>query len=107
MGTRCCECTPNAAGPLVFPSFLEHGDSNLSIMVDQRTTNRLQGHELSPVNLLIPQMSVAVMICMLGNFSRFCCRLLTFFLNEFFRKILSGTPSECQTVWIQIRTDKK
>ena len=28
-----------------------------------------------------------------------------FFQNQLFRKILSGTPSECQTVWIQIRPD--
>ena len=112
MGTRCCNCTTNAAVRLVFPSFLEHGDSNLCIMVDQRATNRLQRHELSPVNLLIPQMSAAVMIgaltlCMLGNFSCFCCRLLTFFKMNFFEKILSGTLSECQTFTIQIRTDRK
>ena len=28
-----------------------------------------------------------------------------FFKINFFGKIHSGTPSECQTVWIQIRTD--
>ena len=28
-----------------------------------------------------------------------------FFQNQLFQKILSGTLSECQTVWIQIRTD--
>ena len=28
-----------------------------------------------------------------------------FFQNQFFQQILSGTLSECQTVWIQIRTD--
>ena len=27
------------------------------------------------------------------------------FSNQFFGKILSGIPSECQTVWIQIRPD--
>ena len=26
-------------------------------------------------------------------------------INFFFRNVFSGTPSECQTVWIQIRTD--
>ena len=31
--------------------------------------------------------------------------LLIFFQNGLFRKILSGILSECQTVWIQIRTD--
>ena len=34
-----------------------------------------------------------------------CCRLLTFFSKLTFSKILSGTLSGCQTVWIQIRTD--
>ena len=44
--------------------------------------------------------------CMLGNFNAFCCRLLTFFqIIFFYEKILSGTLSECQTVWSQIRTD--
>ena len=28
-----------------------------------------------------------------------------FFLNQIFRKNISGLPSECQTVWIQIRPD--
>ena len=28
-----------------------------------------------------------------------------FFQNQLFQKILSGIPSECQTVWIQIRPD--
>ena len=28
-----------------------------------------------------------------------------FFKINFFKKILSGIPVECQTVWIQIRTD--
>ena len=28
-----------------------------------------------------------------------------FFQNQLFRKILSGIPSECQTVWIQFRPD--
>ena len=35
----------------------------------------------------------------------FFCRLLIFFQNYFFQKILSGISSECQTVWIQIRPD--
>ena len=38
-------------------------------------------------------------LCMLDNFSWFCCCLLTFF-----QTILSGTLSECQTVWIHTRT---
>ena len=27
------------------------------------------------------------------------------FQNHFFRKIISGMPSQCQTVWIQIKPD--
>ena len=46
-------------------------------------------------------------LCMLGNFSCFCCGVLTFFKMSFFKKKkkLSGTLLECQKVWIQIRTD--
>ena len=33
---------------------------------------------------------------MLGNFSCFCCGLLTFFKLNFFNKIFSGTLPECQ-----------
>ena len=48
-------------------------------------------------------------ICMLENFfycSFFYFRLLTFFKIKFFLKINHpGPPSECQTVWIQIKTD--
>ena len=42
---------------------------------------------------------------MLGNFHAFfvVCWL---FLNKLFRKIISGTLSECQMVWIQIRTGR-
>ena len=47
------------------------------------------------------------MLCPLGSVSCFFCRLLIFFQNELFRKILSGRPSECQTDWIQVRPDKK
>ena len=28
-----------------------------------------------------------------------------FFQNQLFRKIISGLPSECKTIWIQIRPD--
>ena len=44
-------------------------------------------------------------ICMLGNCSCFYCRLLTFFKLKFLKINHSGPPSECQTVWIQIKTD--
>ena len=41
---------------------------------------------------------------MLGNVSCFCCRQLTFFKINL-KKNLSGTLSENQKVWIQIRTN--
>ena len=40
---------------------------------------------------------VVLTLCMLGNFSCFCCPLLlTFF------KTVSGTRSECQTIWVHL-----
>ena len=33
------------------------------------------------------------------------CRLLFFFFNQFFQKLLPGIPSRCQTIWILIRPD--
>ena len=48
----------------------------------------LHDHQVTTINHLT--------LCMLGNFSCFSCHL---------QKILSGTISECQTVWTQIRTD--
>ena len=48
-------------------------------------------------------------LCLLSNFSCFFFvqffRLLIFFNIIFSPKILSGISSECQTVWIQIRSD--
>ena len=44
-------------------------------------------------------------ICMLGNESCFYIRLLTFLKIKFLQINHMGTPSECQTVWIQIKTD--
>ena len=41
-------------------------------------------------------------LCLL---SCFFGRLLIFFQNQLFQKILSGILSECQTVWILIRPD--
>ena len=46
-------------------------------------------------------------LSMLDSLSCFFCRLLTFFQNQHFQKILSGTLWECQTVSIHIRTDVK
>ena len=44
--------------------------------------------------------------CLLGDFAYFLLSA-DIFQNQLFQKILSGIPSECQTVWIQIRTDRK
>ena len=43
--------------------------------------------------------------CMLGNCSCFYFRLLTFFKIKFLKINHPGSPSECQTIWIQIKTD--
>ena len=47
--------------------------------------------------------SDSLTLCMLSNFSNFCCRLWIFKFT--FSKKISGTLSECQTIWTQIRTD--
>ena len=44
-------------------------------------------------------------ICMLGDCSCLYFRLLTFFKIKFLKINHPGPPSECQTVWIQIKTD--
>ena len=44
-------------------------------------------------------------ICMLVNCSCFYFRPLTFFKIKFLKINHPGPPSECQTVWIQIKTD--
>ena len=43
--------------------------------------------------------------CLLGNFagSFLVCRF--FFRNQLLRNLISRIPSDCQTVWIQIRPD--
>ena len=43
---------------------------------------------------------------MMANYSSFCCCLLAFFQNKLFQKILSGTLSECQTVWSKLFANK-
>ena len=60
---------------------------------------------IKPVGCMTFQ--IHLILCMLGNFSCFCCRLLPFLKINFFKKKKkrSGTLSECQTVWIQIRSD--
>ena len=49
-----------------------------------------------------------IRLWMPGKFSCLCCHLLTFFfkITFFFQKIISGTLSECQMVWIQICLQK-
>ena len=42
-------------------------------------------------------------LCMLGNFACFFVVCGYFFKLTFLQKYLSGIPSECQTVWIQIK----
>ena len=42
---------------------------------------------------------------LLGNFHAFFLSSADFFQNQLFQIILSGILSECQTVWIQIRSD--
>ena len=44
-------------------------------------------------------------LCMLGNFSWLYSILWWLFFSKLTQKIISGTLSECQTVWIQIRAD--
>ena len=43
--------------------------------------------------------------CMQGYFACFLSSADFIFQNQLFRKILSGIPSEYQTVWIQIMPD--
>ena len=51
-----------------------------------------------PLNLQREGEVSLLIFCMQGNFSLFCCCLLTFFIININKKILLGTPSECQTV---------
>ena len=44
-------------------------------------------------------------ICMLGNCSYFYFRPLTFFKIKNLKINHPGPPSECQTIWTQIKTD--
>ena len=58
--------------------------------------------ELSfPLNLQREGEVSLLVLCMLGNFSLFCCCLLTFFIININKKNILGTPSECQTVNVQ------
>ena len=43
------------------------------------------------ISLVSFRLWIILTICMLGNFSCFCCRLLTFFKINFFKKIISKT----------------
>ena len=53
---------------------------------------------------LKPLIELRFTLCKLGNFSCFCCRLL-FSKSTFSKNIFQEHYSECQTVWIQIRTE--
>ena len=56
--------------------------------------------------LLFWMPSSILTLCMLGNFAFLFCLWIFFFLKIiFFKNNLSGIPSECQTVRIQIRPD--
>ena len=56
--------------------------------------------------------AVSALLCMLGNFSCFCCHLPTFFINIFFQKIISGAlivsngldPDQTMSVLIWVQT---
>ena len=60
--------------------------------------------QFSTNNLRLTLHFVDLTLCMLTNFS--CVLLSAEFKNHLFRKICSGVPSECQTVWTKIRPDK-
>ena len=45
-----------------------------------------------------------ITLCMLGNFSSFWCRLLTFFKINFFKKNFRNTI-RCQTIWSRSKTN--
>ena len=61
------------------------------------------GNNILHFPLSVPEASTLT-LCMLGNFSCFCCHLLTFFRVNFLKKNLTVTLSECQTVWINSDT---
>ena len=44
-------------------------------------------------------------LCMMDKFACFLLLAAFSFQNKLFQNIISGTPAECQTVWIQIRPD--
>ena len=57
------------------------------------------------IHTLILRTEISLLtLCMLGNFACFLSSA-DFFQNQLFRKILSGIPSECQTVRIQVGSD--
>ena len=73
-----------------------------------------QVFEILEILELLPKMNTSIVkqyvhcaltFCMLGNFS-WCFVICWFVFQESFQKIFSGTLSECQTVCIQIRTDR-
>ena len=63
-------------------------------------------HVKNRVNILLPcKIAISCLNSMhAGLFFMLFCRMLIF-SKSIFKKTLSGIPSACQTVWIQIRTD--
>ena len=48
---------------------------------------------------------IVITLCKLGNFTCFCCCLLTFFKINFFKKFFLEHYQIVKQFWIQIRTD--
>ena len=62
---------------------------------------------LGASSTFVPMQQTELTPCQLGNFDCFCCLLIFTFKKSlfFFKNTLSGIPSECKTIWIQIRPD--
>ena len=93
----------NLKDPAVAKKLFENLQSDLRALSTEGKKKHSNVKEVSTI-FIIPINASLLTHCMLGNFSCFCCRLLVFSKLSF-QKILSGTLSECQTVWIQIRND--
>ena len=80
------------------------------LRLDQEFQRRLQevsnkdDDEDSDDDRMVSLITSCLTFCILGILMRFC-RLLIFFTINFFKKFFQELPSECQTDWIQIRSD--
>ena len=81
--------------------FLPHLLRTSTICSDK---NKLLKANYDPSMYVMGHQNLVLTFCMLGNFSCFCCRLLTF-QNVLFSKTSFRNTINVQTVWIQIRTD--